>query len=139
MNTLSPTRKRGSNGNGSGLPSLIDDFFNDRFFYPGLLNYGNPFLSSSSQMPSANIRETNNEFIVELSAPGLKRDDFKVDLEDNVLTISSEIKEEKKSEEKNYKRQEFSYSSFTRSFVLPDNVSEDKINAKYNDGILEVT
>jgi HSP20 family protein len=139
MSTLTPTKNRKSNGNGSTLPSIFDDFFNDRFFGPGLMNFGSPFLSGSNQIPSANIQETNNEYIVELSVPGLKREDFKVDIEDNVLTVSSETREEKKSEEKNYKRKEFSYSSFTRSFSLPENVAEEKINAKYTDGVLEIT
>jgi HSP20 family protein len=93
----------------------------------------------SSEVPSANLRETNDKFIVELSAPGLKKDDFKVEIDDGRLVVSCEKEEEKKDEDKNYRRREFSYSSFCRTFELPDNAAEDKINATYADGILEVS
>jgi HSP20 family protein len=136
MNTQTPSKKRSSNGNVLRVPALFNDFFSDPFF-------GGSTLASQyagiGEVPSANIRENENEYEVELSAPGLKRDDFNIDLDDNVLTISSEKEEERKAEEKDYKRREFSYSSFSRSFTLPDNVADDKINAKYSDGILHVT
>jgi HSP20 family protein len=138
MNTLTPTRKRTANGNGNLLPTLFNDFFNDPFFGGSLSNLPTPFFGGN-QVPSANIQETSDKYIVELSAPGLKKDDFKIDLEDGYLTIRSEKEEEKKDEDRNFRRREFSYSSFTRSFALPDNVLEDKIDAKYNDGILQVT
>jgi HSP20 family protein len=115
-------------------------FLTTPFFGGSLSNFPGSFLSGAmNQMPSANIEETSNEYIVELSAPGLKRDDFRIDLEDGLLTISSEKEEEKKDKDKNFRRREFSYSSFTRSFSLPENVEEDKISASYSDGILHVT
>jgi HSP20 family protein len=104
-----------------------------------MLDIDNDLWDSGLKVPLANISETKNEFKVDLSAPGLKRDDFKVEIEDGTLTISSEKEEEKKEDQKNYKRREFSYSSFSRSFSLPENVQEDKINAKYDDGMLHVT
>jgi HSP20 family protein len=91
-------------------------------------------------VPAVNIRETDKDFEISLAAPGLSRKDFDVSVDDNrVLTISSEKKEEKETKEKNYTRQEFSYSSFSRSFALPENVKEDDVNAKYEDGVLKVT
>jgi len=69
----------------------------------------------------------------------MKKDDFKVDVENGILTISSEMQEEKKDEDKNYRRREFSCSSFSRTFSLPENVDENNINAKYDNGMLQVT
>lgn len=139
MAFLTPSKRKRSGANGSGFPSLADDFFNDRFFGSGMLSPFSSFSGAMSEVPSANIRETKDSYIVELSAPGLKKDDFKIELEDGVLTVSCEKEEEKKEEEKDYKRREFSYTSFTRSFSLPENAQEDKINAHYADGILELS
>jgi HSP20 family protein len=140
MNTMTPTNKKRIKGNGISLPTIFNDFFNDPLFDVPFAAIPSAFLTGArTQMPSANIQEKDDQFILELSAPGLKREDFKIDLEDGVLTISSEKEEEKKDEDKNYKSREFSYSSFSRSFSLPDNTAEDKINAKYTDGILHVT
>jgi HSP20 family protein len=139
MSIIPNKRKRASRGNGKAFPSLINDFFSDPFFTPSMERFPSPFTSGLNEMPSANLRETNNEYIVELSAPGLNKEDFNVDLQDGVLTISSEKEEEEnKDEGKDYKRREFSYSSFARSFTLPENISEEKIEAKYNNGVLEV-
>ena len=93
-------------------------------------------------MPAVNVRESNDEFMIEVAVPGMKRDDFKVELDNNVLTISSS--KEEKAEEKNrageYTRREFSYQAFQRSFSLPEaKVEGGKISAKYTDGILYVT
>ena len=77
--------------------------------------------------------------LVELAAPGLEKKDFKIELENQVLTVSSEKEEEKKEETKNFKRREFSYNSFSRSFQLPEDVLSDKIDAKYENGILKLS
>jgi HSP20 family protein len=138
MNNSIQTRKR--NGAIGSFPTLFNQFFNDPFFGGSLAELPTSvFAGKYGYMPSANIRETDDRFIVELSAPGLKRADFRVDLEDGMLTISSEKEEEKKEEDSSYRRREFSFSSFTRSFALPENVDESQINARYQDGILEVT
>ncbi len=92
-------------------------------------------------MPAVNIMENDNEFQVEVAAPGMKKDDFKIELDNNVLVISSERehKEEEKDEKGNYCRREFRYASFRRSFTLPEGkVNVDKINAKYTDGVLQI-
>jgi HSP20 family protein len=93
-------------------------------------------------MPAVNIRETENNFQVEMAAPGMKKDNFKVELDGNVLTISSEKTEtrENNKDNENYSHKEFSYQSFHRSFNLPkDVVDEDKIEAYYQDGVLKLT
>ena len=90
-------------------------------------------------MPAVNISEHEKDFVVEVAAPGMKKDDFNLNLERNVLTISSERKSEEKQEEKHFTRREFSYTSFQRSFTLPESVDQDKIDASYKDGVLVVT
>lgn len=97
----------------------------------------NPFREGGF-VPATNILEKENEFHIELAAPGMKKEDFKINLENNVLTISSEQKSETKEENENYTRKEFHYGSFCRSFTLPKNVETEKIKASYEDGILKV-
>jgi HSP20 family protein len=89
--------------------------------------------------PSANIVETKDGFMLEIAAPGLKKDDFKIHLENSVLTISADIEDEKKEEGKNYTRKEFYYGSFSRSFTLPKTINLEMIKADYQDGILKVS
>lgn len=116
------------------LPSIFDDIF-DRDFPTGA-NYS----GENSTLPSVNIRETDKAFIIELAAPGMKKEDFRVELQDNILSISSEKKEEDRQRDENekYTRQEFFYQSFRRTFTLPKTVAEDKIEAKYEDGVLKL-
>ena len=90
-------------------------------------------------VPAVNVSETDKSFEIELVAPGLKKNDFKVKVENGVLTISAEHSEEKKENEKNYTRQEYNYNSFSRSFTLPDNSKEDDIKANYTDGLLKLS
>jgi HSP20 family protein len=88
--------------------------------------------------PLANILENPDSFELQLAAPGMKKDDFKIHLENSVLTISSEVEDQKEEETKNYTRKEFHYSSFSRSFNLPKTIDLDKIKADYDNGILKV-
>ena len=116
-----------------GFPSLFDDLFlNDRL---------DGWNTQRSQVPAANIKETETDFKVELAAPGFKKEDFNISVEEDVLTISSETKKitETKDEKERYTRREFTYSSFTRSFTLPDEVKQDEITAEYNDGVLTIS
>lgn len=121
----------------SSMPSLLNDFFADDFFRL-------PFLSSgfqSATLPSINIRETDDAFQVEVAAPGMKRDDFKVELDNNLLRISSERQSQSQGNSKDdtYLRREFSYQAFERTFeVRGDYVESDKIQARYVDGILQI-
>lgn len=109
------------------------------FFTPSLLDFDDTFFHDDFSAPPANITETDKDFLLELSVPGMKKDDFSINIDNGLLTISSEKEEEKNDEGKNYKRREFSYSSFSRSFTLPDNVDENNISAKYDNGMLQVT
>jgi HSP20 family protein len=90
-------------------------------------------------MPAVNISEGDKTYEIELAVPGMRKNDFKVKVENGVLTISAEREEEKKEKEKNYTRREYSYNSFKRSFTLPENVKEDDIKAHYEDGVLKLT
>src|ERR1700751_1726104 len=98
--------------NGDLFPSFKNDFFDDGFFWPNLINAEGNFFDRELKVPPANISETKEEFRVDLSAPGLTRNDFKIEVEDSTLTISSEKKEESKDDTENYKRREFSYAGF---------------------------
>ncbi|MDX9772484.1 MAG: Hsp20/alpha crystallin family protein [Bacteroidales bacterium] len=111
-------------------PLTLSDFFNEDFF-PG---YNRP----STSLPAVNIREDEKSFFLELAVPGMNKNDLKIEVKDDVLTISAEQKEEKQDDTEGYKRREFSYSSFCRSFYLPEDVNGEKIGASYRDGILNV-
>lgn len=113
--------------------------FWDNFLSKEMMDWGsNNFSSTDTTLPAVNVKETDDAFEIEVAAPGMSKKDFKVNLENNVLTISSERKEEKKEEENGrFTRREFSYQSFQRSFTIPENMVEgEKISAKYNDGLL---
>lgn len=111
---------------------LADMFSN--FFDSDFIDYFNRRGSD----PAANIIEHPESFELNLAAPGLKKEDFKINLENNVLTISSELENEKHEEGKNFTRKEYYYGSFSRSFTLPKTINIDKIKADYENGILTV-
>jgi HSP20 family protein len=118
------------------IPSLIKSLFSR-----DLMDWSNMnFSSTNTTLPTVNVKETNDEYEIEVAAPGMKKDDFKLNLENNQLTIASERKNEKElKEDDNYTRREFSYQSFQRIFAIPEHIVDgDKISAKYNDGILHV-
>lgn len=87
-------------------------------------------------MPAVNIKETDSEVAIEMAVPGMKKSDFNIDLDDNLLTVSAEVKTENEDKNENYTRREFGYRSFKRSFNLPETVDAEKISARYNEGIL---
>jgi HSP20 family protein len=119
----------------------VPSFF-DNFFSRDLMDWTNSnFAGMDSTLPAVNIKESDDDYLIEVAAPGLSKDDFKINLDNDRLTISSEKKEESKSEEKDkYTQREFRYQAFQRTFHLPGNtVDSEKIAAKYNDGILCVT
>lgn len=117
------------------FPSAIEDFF--RPWNEWLTNGGK--LSHSLTVPATNITETKDEYKVTVAAPGLKKSDFKIDVQGNMLTISSEREDTKEEKDARYTRKEYSYSSFNRSFTLPEEVNQDKIEASYEDGVLRLT
>ncbi|ALJ04650.1 heat-shock protein [Pseudalgibacter alginicilyticus] len=89
-------------------------------------------------LPKVNIKEIADAFVVEMAVPGLKKSDFKIDLDNFTLSISAEIEENKEETNENYTRREFGYSSFKRTFTLPETVDDSKINASYNEGVLNI-
>ncbi len=115
---------------------VINPWFSDVF--DALVN--DPFINDkfTAKVPAVNVAETENEFHIELAAPGLKKEDFKISLDKDVLTIAVENKTEKTDETKKYTKREYSYQSFVRSFTLPDSVDHSKIDAEYTDGILKL-
>jgi HSP20 family protein len=122
--------------NFSTLPRLFDDFLTKDIFDWGNGNFSN----TNTTLPAVNIVENNDAFLVEMAAPGMNKKDFNIELENEVLKISShrETKNETKEDER-YTRREFSYQSFQRTFRLPKTVVDDsKIEAKYQDGVLRI-
>lgn len=117
------------------LPNLFDRFFDNDIFDWSNRN----FSTTNTTLPSVNIKESTDTFEVEVAAPGFEKNDFKIELNNNLLSISSEKKVENdtKSDE-NFTKREFSYQSFCRSFSLPATVKSEKISAKYENGILKV-
>ena len=118
------------------IPSLLDDFFGRDWLDSTMADWR----TSGSTLPAVNVQETNDDYMIEVAAPGMKRDDFKIELDNNILTISSQQEDSHEEKDGNYTRREFSYQSFQRSFSLPQNrVKGDEITAKYVDGILRIT
>lgn len=118
----------------SSIPSLMNEFLNDDWF-DGLFNIA-PVKNS---IATVNIIEEKEQYLLEIAAPGLDKEDFKIDLRDNVLTISAEKKQENEEKNKKFLRREFSYCSFKRSFNLPEHVDFKKIEAKHKNGILAIS
>jgi HSP20 family protein len=115
------------------FPSFFGDLFDTDFF-------GGTTAHTGMNIPAVNIKETPESYEIEMSVAGMKKDDFNIDLDRNVIKISSEKSEESTEENKdeNYTRKEFSYTSFSRSFVLPEAANREDIKATYEDGILKV-
>lgn len=112
--------------------STVDQFLTDSIF-----NWRNE-MTEGFRTPKVNIKETNEEFMVEMAAPGMKRDDFHIELDNDILVISTEVENQNEENNKSYTRREFSYESFRRTFHLPNSVEADKIKAKYEDGLLKL-
>ena len=111
-----------------GFNDVFDSIFNDTFFNDRMV----------TRVPAVNISETENNYQVELAAPGLKKEDFKLNLERNQLTISVAQTSDQQDNQKNYSKREYSYSSFVRSFTLPESADDNKIDATYTDGVLRI-
>jgi HSP20 family protein len=120
------------------LPSwanFVNDFFNSDLSDWSLRHYSDP----NTTLPAVNIKENADSFMVEMAAPGMAKEDFTIELNNDLLTISSEKKTENETKEgETFTRREFSYQSFSRSFTLPKTVDADKISAKYENGILSI-
>jgi len=116
------------------IPQVFNRFLDTEFDSWLTKNYSN----TNTSLPAVNIKETDEAYILDFAAPGYKKDDFIIELNNDVLTVSSEKKIENEETEDNFTKKEFSYESFTRSFNLPELVEGDKIKATYKNGILEI-
>lgn len=130
MNTLALNRAF------TGIPAVFDDIFRP---WSGFLedDNGNTW-SGIVNIPAVNVVTTEKDYQLSMAVPGLKKDDFKIDLEGNMLTISSEKEESREEKDKKFTRKEYNYTSFSRCFTLPDEVNQEKIEAKYEDGVLKI-
>lgn len=119
---------------GTSIPYVFDDFFKpwNEWFDGG-------FPQTTMKVPAVNISEQKDEYLLSLAAPGLKKEDFRIDVNGNVLTISSEKEESSEEKNKKFSRKEYSYSSFSRSFTLPEEINQEKIEARYVDGVLKIS
>ena len=114
--------------------------FFDKFFEGNMMDWNNSnYSSTDTTLPAVNVKENDDAFTIEVAAPGMTREDFKINYDNGRLTIGSERENEKEDKGENYTRREFSYQSFQRSFNVPENVvSGEKISAQYKDGILRI-
>lgn len=110
------------------LSSWFDDFFADDM----------ELFDNLPTVPSVNIKERKKDYVIELAAPGMKKDNFNIDLEDNMLTVSANVEENKDESKGKFTKKEFFYSEFKRIFTLPETADADKIKAEYKKGILQI-
>lgn len=108
---------------------VFDDIFNNDI---------NQIFDKLSTVPAVNIKEREKDYVIELAAPGMKRENFEIELDNNILTVSSKKKEEKVEEKSNYTKREFNYCEFQRMFTLPETANIEDIKAEYKDGILQL-
>ena len=139
MSNLVNVPKNGSlsnNNSNTNFPSVsnwLEDIFNRDL--PSVLTSN---FNTGLSLPKVNIKDTADAFLIEMAVPGFKKSDFNIDLDNEVLSISTETKEENEQKEDNYTRREFGYASFKRTFNLPETVDDEKINANYKEGILSI-
>ena len=126
-------RDRGNLGTFPAWSSFIDELFNDDLTIGSRSNFNNGIT-----LPKVNIKETDESFMLEMAVPGFKKSDFVLDVENDELSISADLSTEASEQEEGYTRREFGFSSFKRTFALPDSVEEGGIKASYKEGILAV-
>jgi HSP20 family protein len=120
----------------NAVPAFVDEFFSDTFL-PKFFDFNHG--TGRVTVPAVNVEETDKEFNIEVAAPGLEKNDLKINVNDGVLTISSEKKTENEEKNEKFIRREFGYTSFARSFTLPDDTDVDKIGASHKNGVLKIT
>ncbi|NND88559.1 MAG: Hsp20/alpha crystallin family protein [Flavobacteriaceae bacterium] len=139
MNNVMNVPKKGSlsnNNSNNNFPSISSWF--DDLVSRDLSTVFNSNFNTGMTLPRVNIKETADAFLVEMAVPGMKKSDFQLDLDNQELSISTESKHEHEEENDQYTRREFGYSSFKRTFTLPESVDDEKIEARYEDGILKI-
>jgi len=112
-----------------GVNDIFESIFNDTFFSDGTVN----------RVPAVNISENEVNYQIELAAPGLKKEDFKLNLDRHLLRVSAELTDQSQDDQKKYSKKEYSLNSFLRSFTLPESADHSAIDANYSDGILRIT
>ena len=117
-----------SNSLSTGFNDIFESIFKDTFYSDRMM----------SRVPAVNVYETEDHYEIEMAAPGLNKEDFNIKLDKNLLTVSVEQQNQEVKENKQYNRREFSYSSFVRSFALPESADDAQIEAKYNEGVLRI-
>lgn len=113
------------------IGNIFENFFNESFF-------NDDFIGNNSY-PKSNIKESKNSFLIELSIPGFNKDDIELNIDNDILSIKSSIENVINNKDENVLYKEFSYNSFERTFKIPENVNKDKINAKFDLGLLKIT
>ena len=124
---------------GESVPSLFNDIFRP---WESLFDTNGGSLFDNLRtvnIPAVNFADNKDNYEISLAAPGMKKDAFNIDVEGNVLTISAEKEEKKEEKDERYSRREFNYTSFSRSFTLPEGINKDKIDASYDNGLLKLT
>ena len=117
------------------FPSVFDDIFKP---WNEWFDNGGNMWNRMMKVPAVNITETAKSFELALAAPGLQKDDFTIDVNGNLLTISSEKEENREEKEQQFTRKEYNYTSFSRTFTMPDEVIKEKIEASYENGVLKL-
>ena len=136
---MTATMKLKKNG---GSPSVWSDMFSPDSFFGRNFSEVMPDLFTRRlgiNVPPVNITENAGDFILDLAAPGLTREDFRIEVDDHFLSISCEKTHQKNDLHEDYSKREFSYHSFTRTFQVPENSKLDKVDARYENGILRIT
>ena|ERR1700710_1713459 len=128
MTLVKFNNNKGANALLPGFNDVFESIFNDTFFNDRLV----------TRVPAVNISETAENYHLELAVPGLKKEDFRISLDRNILTISAEQQNENQEEGKRFSKKEFNYASFVRSFTLPELADPGRIEAAYEDGVLKV-
>jgi HSP20 family protein len=128
MSLIKWNNEKSNNALMPGFNDIFETFFNDSFISDRMV----------SRVPAVNISETAEAYHIELAAPGLRKQDFKISTERNLLTVSVEQRNENTENNKKYNKREFSYTSFVRSFTLPESADDTRIEAVYNDGVLQI-
>lgn len=118
-----------NSGLSTGVNDIFESVFNDSFFSDRMM----------SRVPAVNVSETTDHYMIEMAAPGLSKEEFKINLERNLLTVSAEQQKSSETSGKRYNKREFNFTSFVRSFALPESADDAKIEAEYRDGILHIS
>jgi len=138
MSALTNVSKNGLHKNSRFNNRVWSNWIDELFGADTFSSLENSKYKAETVLPKANVKETKDEFVLELAVPGFTKNDFVIDLDNDVLTVSGENKLENKTTDSNYTRREFGYSTFKRTFTLPDIIEDSKISANYENGVLKV-